>query len=61
MQIKYPQITKLFKNLLAGHFDDLVFYFYVFWGWEAQEAWFGDQWLRKIAIFKKFKCENFIC
>ena len=32
MQINYEEIAKFFKNLSANHQDDLVLYFYAFWG-----------------------------
>ena len=36
-------MVKFFKILFQNHYDDLVLYIYVFWGWEAQKNRFGDQ------------------
>ena len=37
MQINYVEIVKFFKNLFAGHYDDLVLYFYDFLGRVAEK------------------------
>ena len=53
MEIKYAEIAKFFKTFFASHYDDLVLYFYVFWG---QKLGLEISRVRKKDLFTKFKC-----